>query len=566
MAALLGLHGTINSGISTTSIASFAANTNTNIETAYKQFCDDLYRIGVPKDMIQQNKDKIFEILRSQDMVASNQIDVRGKERVLEAAYKEHCRSLYRLGFTDNMILQQKDEILRILRSRIMAASSKMKIKNNNSSSSTNMPSFRLTSRVNWFESNSEAGSAPPLDISVSHSHTGIVELVFGKGSSNDQDNHTPQLRATPLHAAAKGGYTWLAKLLLGSPSPTLPFSKGVSIEALDEKGHSPLQLAAMNGHTDIVDLLLSKGAPIEHVVGGETPLQYATQKGFTGVVELLLKQGASTEAVAYSSHHTPLHYAAIHGHTGIVELLLKQGASTKAKVQPSHHTPLHYAAEHGHTGIVELLLKKGASTEAKVQPSHYTSLHYAAKRGHTGIVELLLKQGASTGPQDNRDRTPLQAAALYGHTDVIDLFLSTPALIRAKGGFLLCSAAGSGSIGIVEHLLKRGVSVNAMDHDHTTPLDNAVVMGNTSVVELLLEKGASVNVVGINHRTPLHTAVFHSRTDIVKLLLEKGASLEATNKYNETPLHLALQKGHTDTVQLLEQKAVELAVRSTRG
>ena len=101
-----------------TSIAAFAANTN--IETAYTQLCEELYQIGVPKDLIQKNEDEIREILKSQDMVARIQIsssDTRDKDQALETAYQEYCKDLYRVGFTDDM-LPPKDKILRVLRSR----------------------------------------------------------------------------------------------------------------------------------------------------------------------------------------------------------------------------------------------------------------------------------------------------------------------------------------------------------------------------------------------------------------------------------------------------------------
>ena len=68
-----------------------------------------------------------------------------------------------------------------------------------------------MTSRINCFKSNSETSTAP-LDILDSHSHIGIRELVFGKGSSTGQDNNT-----TPLHVAAEGGHTGLAELLYAS-------------------------------------------------------------------------------------------------------------------------------------------------------------------------------------------------------------------------------------------------------------------------------------------------------------------------------------------------------------
>ena len=73
--------------------------------------------------MIRDKENKILDILKSHGMVASSQIrdsdrDIGDKDQELETAYKEYCKDLYRIGFTDDMILQQKDKILGILRSR----------------------------------------------------------------------------------------------------------------------------------------------------------------------------------------------------------------------------------------------------------------------------------------------------------------------------------------------------------------------------------------------------------------------------------------------------------------
>ena len=97
LAALLGLHGT-NSRISITSIASFAANTNT--ETAYKQFCKDLHLIGITGYRIRYKEDEILEILKSQGMVASQIVasDTRDEDQVLETAYRQFCEELFQIG------------------------------------------------------------------------------------------------------------------------------------------------------------------------------------------------------------------------------------------------------------------------------------------------------------------------------------------------------------------------------------------------------------------------------------------------------------------------------------
>ena len=128
LGALLGPHGTNSeSNIPVTPIASFAANADS--EAAYKQFCNDLYQLGITEDIMRQKEDKIREILKSQGMIASSRIggnkvgDHDRKDRKLETAYKEFCEGMYQLGATEDM-LPPRDKILRMLRSRGVVASS----------------------------------------------------------------------------------------------------------------------------------------------------------------------------------------------------------------------------------------------------------------------------------------------------------------------------------------------------------------------------------------------------------------------------------------------------------
>ena len=130
LTALLGLHDP-NSTISATSIASLAANTDT--DTAYRQFCKELDRVGVTEVVMRQKKQRILEILRSHGMVASNESDdsdTEDHDLELEAAYKQFCEDLYRMGITE-AFMPPKDEILRILRTRGMVSSSQTGGNNN---------------------------------------------------------------------------------------------------------------------------------------------------------------------------------------------------------------------------------------------------------------------------------------------------------------------------------------------------------------------------------------------------------------------------------------------------
>ena len=65
-------------------------------------------------------------------------------------------------------------------------------------------------------------------------------------------------------------------------------------MNAKDNNGETPLHAAALNGHKEIAELLIEKGADLnaKNVVG-MTPLHYATTKE---IADLLRKHGGKTK------------------------------------------------------------------------------------------------------------------------------------------------------------------------------------------------------------------------------------------------------------------------------
>ena len=157
------------------------------------------------------------------------------------------------------------------------------------------------------------------------------------------------------------------------------------------------------------------------------------------------------------------------------------------------------------------------------------TALHKAASGGYNDIVQLLLIKGASIEAVDKYYNTPLHRAAMFGHTSTVGLLLS------------------------------KGASIEPTDKDNDTPSHIAALYGHTSTVELLLSKGASIEATDYYNDTPLHFAAMSGHTSTVGLLLSKGASIEATDKDNDTPLHLAALLGRTSTVELLLSKGASI-------
>jgi len=109
-----------------------------------------------------------------------------------------------------------------------------------------------------------------------------LEERQKGKGRNPTLGTNSTPFRGSVLHVAAAIGFRQGVQLLLAN---------GAYIEATrSDDGSTPLDTAAFNGHTDVVRLLLEKGANIE----ATTPLHTAAYNGHIGVVRLLLEKGAN--------------------------------------------------------------------------------------------------------------------------------------------------------------------------------------------------------------------------------------------------------------------------------
>lgn len=179
--------------------------------------------------------------------------------------------------------------------------------------------------------------------------------------------------------------------------------------------------LAAMNGHTAAVKLLLDMGSDINAQIetNRNTALTLACFQGRHEVVSLLLDRKANVEHRAKTGL-TPLMEAASGGYTEVGRVLLDKGADVNAAPVPSSRdTALTIAADKGHYRFVELLLSRGAQVDVRNKKGN-SSLWLAANGGHLDVVQLLYSAGADIDSQDNRKVSCLMAAFRKGHSKVV--------------------------------------------------------------------------------------------------------------------------------------------------
>ena len=135
--------------------------------------------------------------------------------------------------------------------------------------------------------------------------------------------------------------------------------------EGADYDMSTPLLEAANNGHTEIVQVLLDRGAkPNISNEYGYNPLQIAASRGYKEVVRLLIGGGANPNTVG-EGKSTPLHGAAAEGHKDVVQMLLDEEADLNVE-DKGGYTPFYMAFEHDHKDVEQLLLEKGAKPHKK--------------------------------------------------------------------------------------------------------------------------------------------------------------------------------------------------------
>jgi ankyrin repeat protein len=263
---------------------------------------------------------------------------------------------------------------------------------------------------------------------------------------------------------------------------------EGENVNIMDEKGRTPLHLAAEGADLETLKVLARGGADLnaqDH--DGNTPLDKATDACRYDVMAYLYGQGAR-----FGRHAGNLAYLAAVGDNREIGELVAAGADVNARSAEEYRTPLHYAAERGNRELVKLLVDAGAEVDAK--DWYGTLLHLAIKGGHRETVEVLINAGADVNQryvqtQSGHSCTPLHLAADAGNVGIAELLIVSGADPNGKdkwhGSSVLHYAARSGRKEMVQLLIAEGADLNATDVGCNTPLDVASDSGTEQVLRL---------------------------------------------------------------------------------
>lgn len=167
------------------------------------------------------------------------------------------------------------------------------------------------------------------------------------------------------------------------------------STEIRDNRGWTPLMMAAFNGRDEIVDLLIQNDADVNALdQGGNSALHWAAFGGHTACAKRLIENLARIDE-QNSFGWTPLIQAAARNHPDVVRLLIDSGANLNTTTDIGY-TPLHQAVAANHIDIVKLLLEGGADKNIRAIDGD-TPCKLAIKNKQDDIIRLLTPGSDST-------------------------------------------------------------------------------------------------------------------------------------------------------------------------
>ncbi|MCC7125327.1 MAG: ankyrin repeat domain-containing protein, partial [Acidobacteria bacterium] len=335
-------------------------------------------------------------------------------------------------------------------------------------------------------------------------------------------------------------------------------------VNASQGDGMTGLHWAAMNGDAELAQMLVYAGANVHATtrLGNYTPLFLAARQGNTAVIPVLVKAGADPKQ-ATGTGTTPLMVAAASGSVETVQALIAAGVDVNATENVRGLNALMFAASANRADVIRVLAKSGADVSTGTKIIDLSAMTRSGGLGFNGgnppVPGQPPREGQGGAPAAAAAPTAAPAAGTAAggrpaapagrppQVPGVDRQFQLNELVAGQGGFTpLLFAARDGHVESAIALIEAGADVNQVTpSDKNSPLLAALVNGQFDLAKMLVERGANVNWAADNGVAPLY-AVLNVQwapkalypqpqayrqqklgyLDIMKVLLDKGADV----------------------------------------
>ncbi|KAF7924028.1 hypothetical protein EAE99_006689 [Botrytis elliptica] len=333
----------------------------------------------------------------------------------------------------------------------------------------------------------------------------------------------------TPLHLAVLWKSTDVIRLLI---------DRGAEVSFIDEDGASLLHHAASRPDADqeTIELFVDAKLRLDQKDSeGRRPIHFAARSGNVATLKLLRMKGAVFN-LTDNMGNSILHYSVLNNNYSkeVIEYLVNSKAVHIDVRNINDETPMMYAIRCGCDLAVETLIGLGTDMSTKDTELH-TALHSAVQHSRgSKLVQLLIDSGIDINGQDVQGDV-----ALHLELKRRPRFPIIRDLLRARASTSIKNNNGE-------------TALDTRSEDGKTVVHHAAAQNSRETLKLLLDRGASINTKDSDGYTPLHDAASRGTTrSLGDLCRIDGFDVNTTLPNGRTPLHIAAEQGYVTSVEI---------------